>query len=320
MSVSCEVCGSLGAFSSFQAAEKMFGMGGSFTYARCAECDTLFLVDVPVDLGQYYPSYYYSFSSATVKQGWMSKLKVFLWDERLRALNRSAIGARQLLHFFPNAGMDALIKLQPKREWDILDVGCGAGDLVRALRKQGFSKAIGADAFVQADVYHDGSLLVKKAQPQDLTGRFDLIMLHHAFEHMPKPHDQLQMLHALLKPGGKLLLRFPTVSSEAFERYGVNWVQLDAPRHLFLHSEKGMRLLAKQNGFEVNDFYTDAIDFQFWGSEWYAQGGSLFDSSGKAIPAKKQFGAHALRKMKAETQLLNQHHRGDQAVWVLQKK
>lgn len=298
----------------------MFGMGGDFTYAKCPDCETLFLVDVPASLEQYYPTFYYSFSSASANQGWFSKFKVLLWDERLKALNSTAIFAKLLLQVFPNAGMNALIKLQPKKDWDILDVGCGSGDLVRALRKQGFQNAIGADAFVQSDIYLDGSLLVKKAQPQDLEGKFDLIMLHHAFEHMPNPLYQLQLLHDMLKPGGRLLLRFPTVSSVAFERYRENWVQLDAPRHLFLHSEKGIRLLAKNSGFKIHSFYTDSIDFQFWGSEWYAQGGSLFNAtSGKAIPVKKLFARNALRKMKAETKLLNQQNRGDQAVWLLHK-
>jgi len=36
-------------------------------------------------------------------------------------------------------------------------------------------------------------------------------------------------------PGGWCVIRIPTVSSFAWEHYREQWVQLDAPRHFFLH-------------------------------------------------------------------------------------
>jgi SAM-dependent methyltransferase len=45
---------------------------------------------------------------------------------------------------------------------------------------------------------------------------------------------------SLLACKGIIVVRIPAVSSYAWERYGVAWMQLDAPRHFFLHSPKSM--------------------------------------------------------------------------------
>ena len=52
--------------------------------------------------------------------------------------------------------------------------------------------------------------------------------------------------HDLLNKDGVLLVRVPLSSSWAWEHYRENWVQLDAPRHLYLHSVKSMEVLARQ--------------------------------------------------------------------------
>ena len=43
--------------------EMMFGMRDPFTYAQCGNCGCLQLIDVPADLGRYYPDGYYSFNN-----------------------------------------------------------------------------------------------------------------------------------------------------------------------------------------------------------------------------------------------------------------
>lgn len=40
------------------------------------------------------------------------------------------------------------------------------------------------------------------------------------------------------------LLRLLIVPSQAWREYGVHWVQLDEPRHLYLHSVDSLRAVA----------------------------------------------------------------------------
>ena len=55
----CAICSST-SFESYQASEKMFGMGGKFIYQECQDCGVLKLKNIPENIDKYYPSDYYS--------------------------------------------------------------------------------------------------------------------------------------------------------------------------------------------------------------------------------------------------------------------
>jgi len=110
------------------------------------------------------------------------------------------------------------------------------------------------------------------------------------------------------------------VSSYAWEKYGHNWVQLDAPRHLYLHTEKSIRAIAQKTGFEVKDITYDSYEFQFWGSEQYLNGislkapESLENGLERSIFTKKQ-----IKEFKRVAADLNKKGAGDQACFYLYK-
>ena len=116
------------------------------------------------------------------------------------------------------------------------------------------------------------------------------------------------------------VVRIPTVSSLAWETYRVDWVQLDAPRHLYLHSRKSFFLLANRHGLRVADLCDDSTEVQFWGSEQYRRGvplsapGSYLNERGTSLFAPGEMDAYRER---AET--LNREGRGDQFSSVLVK-
>src|SRR5688500_5838504 len=59
MSQACPLCGGDAAVA-FETPDRNRRIGDeTFTYRRCASCGTLFLENVPDDLGRYYPSDYY---------------------------------------------------------------------------------------------------------------------------------------------------------------------------------------------------------------------------------------------------------------------
>ena len=39
----------------------------------------------------------------------------------------------------------------------------------------------------------------------------------------------------------------PVKSQTIWEKYGVNWSQIDAPRHFFLHTIKSFKILCSKN-------------------------------------------------------------------------
>lgn len=77
-------------------------------------------------------------------------------------------------------------------------------------------------------------------------GTFDLIRMSDSFEHMTDPLEVLKSARRLLKEDGVLDMTIPTYPNIAFEQFGPYWYQIDAPRHIFLHSKESLAYLAEK--------------------------------------------------------------------------
>lgn len=310
---SCRICANARGNKSWNCFEKMYGWGDEFTYVECSQCGCLQISEIPDDLGRYYPPDYYSFSLKPYPtQGLKCRLAA------LRDLS-AATGTRRLgrllASMVPARSDVASLRLIPvSRQTRILDVGCGRGQLLSILHRAGFRALAGVDPFLTADVEIVPGLLVQKRELRQVREKFDLIMLHHVFEHLEFPCETLSDCRRQLLPGGRILLRFPTVDSAAWEKYREHWVQLDAPRHLFLHSRRSLELIAKRAGLMVEKVVGDSDPFQFIGSEIYQRGGSLAKDHGAYM---RSVSRSVLRRYKREAILLNKINRGDQVAAVL---
>jgi len=202
----------------------------------------------------------------------------------------------------------------------ILDFGCGVGNLLQSLHYFGFSNLTGADAFIEKDIFYPTGVKIYKRRLDEIDSKFDLIMLHHSFEHFPDPLDSLRQIHRLMEKDGFLLIRIPLINL-AWKKYGVNWVQLDAPRHLFLYTEKSFRYLAEKTGFKVENVAYDSSSFQFWGSEQYVQDIPLTDPESFWINNEsKLYTAEQIEKWQNEAEKLNVSGEGDMACFYLRKE
>src|SRR5205085_10674982 len=132
----------------------------------------------------------------------------------------------------------------------------GTGKPLQVLYQFGFRNLTGADAFIDADIFYPNGVKVYKKSLEELEPAFDLITLNHSFEHLPNPLESLLEIGRLLEKDKFALIRIPIVNF-AWEKYGANWVQLDAPRHLFLYTERSFRLLAEKAGFTVEKVIYD---------------------------------------------------------------
>jgi hypothetical protein len=106
-------------------------------------------------------------------------------------------------------------------------------------------------------------------------------------------------------------VRIPTVSSEAWEEYREYWVQLDAPRHLYLHSVESLSRLARLVGLRVDKVTYDSTALQFEGSELYRRGGTLRELSASTFTRRER------REFSRRAKRLNATNRGDQAAFLL---
>jgi hypothetical protein len=68
------------------------------------------------------------------------------------------------------------------------------------------------------------------------------------------------------------------------------WVQLDAPRHFFLHSANSLGLLAGKVGMAVTETVYDSDELQFVGSEQYLKGIPLRSENSYVVnPSRSHF-------------------------------
>jgi len=312
----CRICGRMAAHDQFTFREKMFGTGEAFLYFQCEACQCLQIGNVPADLGQFYPSHYYSFHLNPVKlRGWKAwrhgrrdhwMLTGNGWLGRLICKRRTS-----------PADIASLRRTGIQAKWKILDVGCGRGGLLSTLWRAGFRNLAGVDPYLPDDFVVTPDLVVQRKSVSDLNDQFDLVMLHHVFEHVTDPHRALADCRKRIHNEGRILLRIPTVDSEAWDNYGENWVNLDAPRHLFLHSRRSIEFLAAQAGLTVLDWWCDADGFQFWGSELYRRGLPLFNVSGQSTRLEDHFQSGELQHFAVEAARLNTIGRGDHVAVIL---
>lgn len=278
----CRICGSVGSHPTFIGREMMFGTREEFEYFQCESCGCLQITDIPKDLGHFYPPRYYSLTATNRKSP--SALRALLLKQRFRnAVFGRGYKLNQLLSNLvkmPDLHVDSVLPVVSiLRESGIgnfsarfLDIGCGSwSHWLASLRTMGFRHLFGADPFIRDDVSCNGITIYKRHISQ-MEGAFDLITLHHSLEHIPDQEAALADARRLLAPNGVILVRVPIVSSYAWRHYGINWVEMDPPRHLYLHSRESIRLLGVKSGLRLFATICDSLELEFYGSEQYLKG------------------------------------------------
>lgn len=291
----CRICGGQ-VGSPHIAREMMLGTREEFLYWECADCGCLSLIDLPDDFGQYYPKGYYSFKGGSPKA--LKKLRDTVYLSSFSFL----------VNWHPRTDLDVIRRVNLRKDMCLLDVGCGSGYLLGDLRSMGYN-ARGVDPHIEQDVCDSLGTRVEKKTLGEVRDKFDVILFRHSLEHMLP--DMLALAAERLKDSGVCVVCIPLLGW-AWEHYGCHWVQLDAPRHLFLHTRKSFTILAENSGFTIDRVVYDSTDFQFWGSEAYLRDTPLSQESRPTYP--KRF------KMQRRAALLNAKGHGDTAQFYLRRK
>jgi SAM-dependent methyltransferase len=321
---SCGVCESNQFSDELRPVEGMLGLKEEFIYRRCSNCGCLQLSNPPSDMAQYYPRNYYAFEAdcrffcdrfpfrrkhlyfpiTAARLGWPNVFGKIL----------QKIGSGP---FITNS-MRMLVR-PIKKNSAILDVGCANGRELSAFWSCGFTNLLGIDPYLSEDIHHECGVRILKKELREVSGKFDLIMFHHVLEHLPEQLDALKLAKERLNIGGQILVRIPLSDSKAASDYGDKWVQLDAPRHYFLHTRKSMEIASARAGLKVAKVQYDSEEFQFIGSELYKR----TDMSLQEFYAdyetnyKRHFQPDDSKKFREMAKLLNQSEQGDQAGFCL---
>lgn len=298
----CIACGNSEGNEHFQAYEKMFGLGDEFTYLNCQKCRSLQIVSVPDNLDRYYSSQYYTTGKFVKSNAIKNLFKKFRWQfYNLRIFKKST---KPYINWIKELEIDFKSK--------IADIGCGPGQLLYEMHCSGFKNLHGFDPYVYKEINLKG-LTVKKVAIDNIQDEFEVVMMHHSFEHMAEPKKVFDLLSRLVKKNGQLLIRTPVSDAKVWKDYGINWFQIDAPRHFFIPSVNAMLSLAQNSGFKTKKVVFDSNESQFLISKHYKKGGSLMNYDVNRLNRTE------LKEAIQQAKIYNQEQIGDQACFYFTK-
>jgi 2-polyprenyl-3-methyl-5-hydroxy-6-metoxy-1,4-benzoquinol methylase len=205
-----------------------------FSIRRCDECGLAYTVpQLSLEsMSQYYPSSYYG--SGNLRFNRLFEVLVG-WFRRRRAAR---------LH-----------QLRGERTGAVLDIGCGRGHFLNALRQRGWA-CTGTELSDKAANHARETLALDVRVGPFREGMFpddtfDVVFLWHVLEHIPDTFDALMQVRRLLRTGGMLVVALPNLASwqARLSRYG--WFHLDLPRHYVHCSIEWLLWSLSQLEFEI---------------------------------------------------------------------
>jgi len=217
-----------------------------FQVRRCGDCGHHYTVPVlgAAAIGAYYPETYYGATNRRFNPLLERLVRVFR-RRRAAKLTRFVVPGK------------------------VLDIGCGRGLTLAALRNLGWhtqgcelSEASSRHArnVLGLDVVCDGF------HPERVRdGEFDAIILWHVFEHLDNPREVLAACARALRPGGVLALAVPNFGSWQLQATHYGWFHLDLPRHYSHFSATWLRARLAEYGFRVVDEYHGSLEQNVFG-------------------------------------------------------
>jgi 2-polyprenyl-3-methyl-5-hydroxy-6-metoxy-1,4-benzoquinol methylase len=187
----------------------------------------------------------------------------------------SADQEREIVHRLENEERIKYLKRFRDRG-RVLDVGCSLGHFTRQLQDAGFD-ALGCDisqyACERAESLLGGGRVLKgsvESFVDELEEGFDAVTMMDVIEHFVDVVTPLKAIRRILRPGGVLFLRTPTLSSpfyrvaEAAHRlsaglYKTALLKLYHAEHVYFFGESSMTALLEHLDFRVEDVAPDPL-------------------------------------------------------------
>jgi SAM-dependent methyltransferase len=254
--IPCPLCGGRDTVVVARHRDRLLGIEGEFTTARCTGCGLHYLnpQPAPEELARYYPEAYEPYLAGT--QGSASRLKRLSLEYGLAKRCRSVT--------------------RHKEGGCLLEIGCANGLFLDAMRRRGKWELQGVDVSPHAVTAARAQLGLKVFQgtlheAQFTTGAFDAVVMWDVLEHVHDPAATLIEINRILAPDGVLVFRLPLLDAWEHRWFGRYWSGWDAPRHLTLFSKHTLGLMLARSGFRLEkmtcvsgSYLTFVLSLRFW--------------------------------------------------------
>lgn len=217
----------------FDAKDVNRGHPGEFRYFK-GPSGFIFIEDIPSNLGEYYSGGYDPIPETKVELAERAAADAY----KMEPITRLGLSGRYL-EIGPWIGLAA---------YNALQAGFDVTTLERSEDCVAFMRGNGINAIQTSD---------PAESIQELDGQFDVIVLWHSIEHLPRPWVVLDRAMRALAPGGVILVAAPNPESAQMRAQGRNWYHLDAPRHLYLLPIAMIEEIGAANGLALVEKTTD---------------------------------------------------------------
>lgn len=155
------------------------------------------------------------------------------------------------------------LRLLPRKDGiDILDIGCGNGNLLRYIG--GKDRSIGLYGIDVAEISHDGFNFIRgDILTAEIDRKFNMVSALAVIEHMADPAAFVKKIRGTLAPGGMAVIS--TINNECMlykaarllNRIGITaaYKRLYSTHHLQHFTNRSLRKLIEEGGFEVISQY-----------------------------------------------------------------
>jgi len=270
----CVVCGQVTANESFVAIDRLYGIKGEYTYARCPKCKLIFNTAhfTPEDISRFYPSNYDAHhiteeteitDSAKKESGYHHWRRFIIRWIRNHLVNRlKGIRIKRFIYKKLNSSSK------------VLDVGCGVGQFLYHLKSEKGAQVFGIEISENAykigrDIYKLDIFHGELADAPFKSKAFDLITAWWSLEHMLNPENNIKKMRDMLKDEGHLIIGVPNSKSINAFVFKDRWYHLDCPRHLHLWNISAMNELLRRCGLNIQKIIFDKTPWGFLGSLQY---------------------------------------------------
>lgn len=209
-----------------------------FSFCKCKKCKNLKLIesDAAID----YPDEYYGQGDA--------KFLGFTGNLR-RGWHRSR--ASRIKRYWGNEGKK------------IYDVGCGDGVFLNETQLLGYEVS-GSEPYERARMQAEkkiGRSIDELSFTASQDSSIDIVTCWQVIEHIEKPKEFLELVKRKLRPGGVFAVSTVNLSSLQAMVFGMNWLHLDPPRHLWVAHRSDVEKMLLEHGFLIEKRIWNHMEF-----------------------------------------------------------
>ena len=240
----CIICGESNNTLFYESVQNRLNINETFTIVQCEKCDFKYLNPRPTidsiekyyDVEEYHP---HKISEESLIDKVYLKVRDININTKKKILNK-------LVH----------------QNKTLLDVGCGTGEFIEAIKTNGWDVTGMETAKEARDMANRDDIQIFD-DLKNIDNKFHVITMWHVLEHIHDVPELMNNLNRLLADDGYLIIAVPNIDSFDAKFYKENWIALDTPRHLYHFRPKDILSLMDKYNFEVKHI-SNRLYFDVW--------------------------------------------------------